>query len=394
MRRSVFALLVWAALISSVAAQNQWPTAGWPSATPAAVGLDAKALAEFDADIAAGKYGYVDSMLIIRHGKVAYERYYKHDYDQIYGADAKRPGPLNALDPTGPYDYFNTWWHPYYRRGQLHTMQSVTKTITSIVIGVAIARKEFPDIDTPVLKFFDASKVANVDERKRRMTVRHLLTMTAGIDWNEELPYSDPNNTATLLEESFDWVRFTMDRPMAVEPGTIFKYNRGASQVLSYIFRAATGQDIEEYAARYLFAPLGIEHYFWKRSPTGLADTEGGLYLAPRDLARIAFLFLKNGVWESKQIVQPDWVKASVTPAISVSQTVKYGLKWWLFSYGDRADKLAWCGSGFGGQLPIILPDYDVVAVFTGWNILDGKRLSHRVAIDRVLHAIVNSNRK
>src|SRR5947207_3130506 len=123
-------------------------------------------------------------------------------------------------------------------------MQFVTKTVTSVVIGVAIARKEFPDINTPVLKFFDASKITNVDERKRRMTVRHLLTMTAGIDWNEELPYSDPNNTATLLEQSFDWVKFTMDRPMAVEPGTVFKYNSGASQVLSYIFRAATGQDI------------------------------------------------------------------------------------------------------------------------------------------------------
>jgi hypothetical protein len=82
-----------------------------------------------------------------------------------------------------------------------------------------------------------------------------------------------------------------------------------------------------------------------------------------------------------------------VTPAISVSQTVKYGLKWWLFPYGDGSGRLAWCGSGFGGQLPIILPDYDLVAVFTGWNILEGKRLSHRVAIDRVIRSIVKSNR-
>src|SRR4030095_11469932 len=313
-RRCALLLLVAVTLASAAQAQAQWPTKAWQSTTPDAVGLDPKVLAEFDSNITAGKYGYVDSILVIRNGKIAFDRSYKHDYDQIYGADARKRGPLNMLDPGGPYNYFNPWWHPYYRRGDLHTMQSVTKTITSVVIGVAIARKEFPDINTPVLKFFDSQKVASVDDRKRRMTIRHLLTMTAGLEWNEGLPYNDPNNTATLLEESFDWVKFTIDRPMAVEPGTIFNYNSGASQILSHVFRVATGQDIEEYAAKYLFAPLGIGDYYWKRTPTGLADTEGGLYLKPRDLAKIAYLFLKNGEWEGKQIVQLDWVKASVTP--------------------------------------------------------------------------------
>jgi CubicO group peptidase (beta-lactamase class C family) len=378
-------------LASTAVAQVQWPTKYWPSAKPADLGLDARVLTEFDAEIAAGKYGRVDSMLVIRHGKVAYERFYKHDYDQIYGAEAKKLGPLNISDPTGPYNYFNTWWHPYYRRGELHTMQSVTKTVTSVVIGVAITRQEFPNIDTPILEFFDTAKVANVDNRKRQMTIRHLLTMTAGLDWKEDLPYSDPNNTATLLEESFDWVKFTIDRPMAAEPGKVFNYNSGATQLLSYIFRVATGQDIEEYAVKYLFNPLGIEQYYWKRSPTGLADTEGGLYLKPRDLAKIGQLFLKNGVWEGKQIVRADWVTTSVAPAIPVSASVRYGLKWWLYPYGDGTSRLAWCGSGFGGQMPIVLPDYDMVLVFTGWNILDGKRLSHRVAIDRALAAVVKS---
>src|SRR5262249_39760945 len=154
---------------------------------------------------------------------------------------------------------------------------------------------EFPDIDTPVLKFFDESKVAAIDDRKRRMKIRHLLSMTAGFDWREDLPYNDPNNTGSLLEASPDWVKFTIDRPMAVEPGTVFNYNSGATELLSYIFTAATGKDIEEYAAKYLFAPLGIDGYHWKRSPSGLADTEGGLYLRPRDLAKIWYLFLKNG---------------------------------------------------------------------------------------------------
>jgi len=331
-------------------------------------------------------------MLVIRNGKIAFERYYKHDYDKIYGAEAKRPGPLNPHDSTGPYNYFNPWWHPYYRRGELHSMQSVTKTITSIIIGVAIARKEFPDIDTPVLKFFDAARVASVDERKKRMTIRHLLSMTAGFDWKEDLPYNDPNNTASLLEASFDWVKFTIDRPMSVEPGTVFNYNSGATQLLSYIFTAATGQDIEEYAAKYLFAPLGIENFYWKRTPTGLADTEGGLYLRSRDLAKIGYLFIKNGEWNGKQIVTPDWVKLSVAPSTSVSAAVKYGLKWWLYPYNGGSSKFAWAGSGFGGQKPIVLPDYDMVLVFTGWNILGGKSLSHRVAIDRAIGAVMKSS--
>lgn len=398
MRVRYFVLVLFVTVLSapSAMAQDQWPTKRWPTATPAAVGLDAKTLAELDADIASGKYGYVDSMLVIRRGKLVYDRSYKHDYDKIYGKQAGETGPLNAHDPSGPYNYYNPWWHPFYRRGDLHTMQSVTKTVTSIIIGVATARKEFPDLDTPILKFFDEKKVANIDDRKRRVTIRHLLTMTGGFDWREDLPYSDPNNAAVVMEASADWVEFAINRPMAREPGTVFNYSSGESQLLSHIFRVATGKDIEEYAARHLFAPLGIESYFWKRTPAGLVDTEGGLYLRPHDLAKIWYLFLKRGVWEGKRIVTDDWVKASVAPSVSVAPngTVKYGFKWWLFPYGDGS-RLAWAGSGFGGQMPIVVPEYDLVMVFTGWNIHDdrNKRLSHRVAIDRVIRAIVKQPR-
>src|SRR5262249_30083922 len=110
------------------------------------------------------------------------------------------------------------------------------------------------------------------------------------------------------------------------------------------------------------------------------------------DLAKIAYLFLKNGVWEGKQIVTPDWVKSSVTPSVTVSGGVKYGFKWWLFPYGDGS-RLAWAGSGFGGQMPVILPEYDLVMVITGWNILPDKpRLSHRIAIDRLLGAVMDKH--
>ena len=127
------------------------------------------------------------------------------------------------------------------------------------------------------------------------------------------------------MEASFDWVKYTIDRPMGDEPGTRFNYNSGATELLAHVFRQATGQDIEEYAAKNLFAPLGIADYYWKRIPTGLADTEGGLYLDRRDLAKIMLLFHRQGIWQGKQIVSQEWVKASVTPAATVRGTTKYG---------------------------------------------------------------------
>lgn len=377
---------------SPVFAESEWPTRGWQSTTPPEVGLDANVLASFDADIGEGKYGYVDSMLVIRHGKVAYERFYGHDYGSIYGLESRTPGPLVVHDPTGPYNYFNSWWHPYYRKGTLHTMQSVTKSVVSAVIGIAVGRNEFPALDTPVLSFFEPSKVANVDERKRRMTIRHLLTMSTGLDWVEHVPYADPTNTFTIMALSPDWVQYTIDRPMAQNPGEVFNYNSGATLVLGHVFRLATGIDLEEYAAKHLLAPLGIEDYVWKRTPSGLVDTQEGLYVAHRDIAKIAYLYLKRGQWGGQQIVPEEWVKASVEPSFSETQDNgrKYGYKWWLYPYQHQGeDRVAFAGSGFGGQRPIVLPEYDLVLVFTGWNILPGRpSLQAQEAIERVLEAV------
>lgn len=371
-----------------VAAQGLWPTKRWPSSTVSAVGLDPAALAALDTDFSAGKYGLVDSMLVIRHGKVVYDRSYRHDYDRIYGEKAKAVGPLNP-DPKGPYNYFNPEWHPYYRRGELHTLQSVTKTVTSVVFGVAIARKEFPpDLETPIMRWFDATKVANLDDCKRRITLRHLLTMTAGIDWNEDLPNDDPRNSVAQMEASADWVRFVIDRPMAHEPGTVFAYSSGATQLLSHIFKKETGKDIDDYARKYLFGPLGIKQYYWKRSPTGLADTEGGLYLKPYDLAKIGYLFLRNGVWDGKQVVTGDWVKASVAPSVAEARPGRsYGFQWWLYPYSGKHGQLAWAAQGFGGQRLIVVPERDMVLVFTGWNI-PTSAFNTREVLDRILQAV------
>jgi CubicO group peptidase (beta-lactamase class C family) len=348
----------------------------WPKAEPKAVGLDAFKLAALDADQGGGSYGLVDSMLIIRCDKQAYERVYPHDYKKIYGDRAKTAGPLNHT-PTGEYNYFSREFHPYYEDRPVHTMQSVSKTVTSVTIGAAMLRRDFNvDLDTPILKYFDSYKIANLDDRKRRITLRNLLTMTAGLEWHEDLAYDDPKNSADIMEAQHDWVQYVIDQPMVNDPGTKFVYSSGVSQLLSHIFKQATGQTVDDYAKKSVFKPLGVDFY-WKHTPTGLPDTEGGLYLAPPGLARIGALYLNNGVWNGQRIVSQEWVKLSVTPHVQVAEEDwKYGFQWWLGPHGNP-ERLAWAARGFGGQELFVIPELDTIAVFTGWSILpstEGKR--------------------
>lgn len=355
-----------AAAQSANSSTTQWPTHGWMRASPISVGLDEKALTAFDADIARGKYMLVDSFQVFRCGKEVFSRKYSHDYTKIYGKEAKEKGPLNAR-LTGRYNYFDPEWHPYYHGSDLHSMQSVSKTVTSIIYGIAYTRGDFKDgLDTPVLKFFDAAKVKNVDDRKRRMTLKHVLTMTTGLEWNEDVPYDDPRSDSSLMEATDDWVQYVIDKPMAAEPGKVFNYSSGATELLAYIFQKGTGQDIDAYGEKYLFAPLGMKHE-WKRNYIGVVDTEGGLYLNGDDLAKIGYLWLHDGMWEGKQIVSKDWVQASVTPHSDGEEGFKYGYKWWLY---PRDGKLAWMARGFGGQELMVFPDEQLIAVFTGWEII------------------------
>lgn len=371
-------------------AAQTFPGERWPTANPRSVGLNPAVLDSIDAEIRSGRYGNVDRFLVIRRGKLAFDRRYARNYDSIYGDSARLATSLRTGDRSGPYNYFNAWWHPWYRRGDLHTLQSVTKTVTSIVIGTAVARGEFPSLDTPVLSFFNPDSVANVDDRKRRMTIRHLLTMTAGLDWDEMRPYGDMANTAIGLEASYDWVKFTIDRPMSEEPGTRFNYNSGASELLAHVFQRATGMDVEEYAARHLFAPLGIRDWFWKRTPAGVPDTEGGLYLASDDLARLWYLFLRGGEWNGRQVVTRDWVRLSTSPAIAVGNRpgAHYGLKWWLYPNPTDSTKVMWAGSGFGGQFPVAVPEEDLIVVVNQWNILPGRP---SLPVGRVMARILGS---
>jgi len=179
---------------------------------------------------------------------------------------------------------------------------------------------------------------------------------------------------------------------MSWNPGEAFQYNSGATLILGHVFRLATGIDLEEYAVKHLFTPLGIDDYVWKGTPAGLVDTQEGLYISSRDIAKIAYLYLKNGKWEDRQVMPAEWVAASIEPSFSATddKSVEYGYKWWLYPYQDQGeDRVAFGGDGFGGQRPIVLPEQDLVLVFTGWNILpDRPSLRAQVAIERILEAV------
>jgi CubicO group peptidase (beta-lactamase class C family) len=372
---------------ASSTAQNAGNSKDWPKATPKEFGIDPAKLAALDADIASGKYGLVDSMLILRCGTAVYDKSYPHDYAQIYGERAKKEGPLNH-DMHGPYNYFSTNFHPFYNGSDMHTMQSISKTVTSLTLGIARMRNEFTaSLDAPILQFFPGHKIANLDDRKKRITLRNLLTMTAGIEWHEDLPYDDPKNSADIMEASHDWAQYVIDLPMADEPGKTFVYNSGATILIAQIFKKVTGKNVDEYAAEHLFKPLGI-HYFWKHSPTGLPDTEGGLYLSAHDLAKIGQVFLKGGMWEGKEVVSPAWIKDSVSPHVNVpGGDWKYGYQWWLQSFGSNPEDVAWTGRGFGGQQLIALQEYEIVAVFTGWDILPSDEKHSHDQLARILDA-------
>ena len=368
--RSVMMLCGLLAAVPLATAGPAWPTNGWPRTTPEAVGLAPESLAQIDAEFAAGKIPLVDDLLVARCGAVAFERHYAHDYATIYRKEAHERGPLNAR-LTGRYNYFDPAWHPYYHGTDAHSMQSVSKSVTSATIGVAVARGDFKaPLDTPVLHWFDAGKVRNVDARKARMTLRHVLTMTTGLDWNEDVPYDDPRNGSSLMEATRDWVQFVIDRPMAHEPGTVFAYSSGASELLAHIFRKETGQDIERYARAHLFRPLGIVHYYWKRTPLGEVDTEGGLYLSSGDLAKFGYLYLRDGVWDGARLLSSEWIRDSMAPRVDAGQGWRYGYQWWLAPYGD-GPRYAWSAIGIGGQYLIVFPEDDLLTVVTAWHILD-----------------------
>jgi len=164
-------------------------------------------------------------------------------------------------------------------------------------------------LDSPnhrVLDFFDRRSIANVDDKKEAITVQNLLDMTSGLEWTE--PLNGRPDSLFEWERSPDWVKFILDRPMSSAPGDAFNYNSGNTHLLSAIITKLTGMSTLEYAKAKLFGPLGINDVSWGHDPQGISNGGQGLYLQPRDMAKIGYLYLRNGAWEGKQLLPSDWI--------------------------------------------------------------------------------------
>ena len=357
------------------------PAAGWPESAPEKEGLDRAALDAFDRELASGARGYVDSMLVIRHGRVVYEKTYdwSREYARLFAGKGE----------PGIYNYYDPGWHPFYKGTRLHTMQSVSKSVTSALVGIAIGRGEIPGVDAKVMPYFAGLGIPP-DPRRDAMTLREVLTMTTGIRWDEESTnYIDPRNNCAVMEGKDDWVRYVLEQPMAEAPGKVFVYDSGATELLSGVLQKATGKTADDYAKEHLFGPLGIESFYWKRTPKGLSDTEGGLYLEPRDLARLGELYMRDGVWRGKRVLPAGWARESTQPRVTTNEkSFRYGYQWWVPDAELSAGRSSFAAWGYGGQFLFVVPELDLIAVFTGWNIYDEPELDPGVALGRVLKAV------
>jgi CubicO group peptidase (beta-lactamase class C family) len=356
------------------AQQAPWPTHGWSVSSPEAQGLDSAPLAALTREIEAGAYGNVDRLVVVRNGYLVASKRWERDYRTISRgfADALGCGAGTCPDTTAvhQYNYYHPDHHPYYQGRDVHSLQSVTKSVTAVLIGIAIGRGDISGPDAFLVSFFENYDLSRVDERLRRATLDDLLTMRSGIEWHEDRPF-DSTNTTLQLEWSEDWIQFTLDQPMDADPGEKWAYNSGGSHLMSGIVKAAAGKYVDEYAEAYLFGPLGVTDYHWKRTPKGYPDTEGGLYLEAEQLAKIGYLYLNDGVWDGQRILPEGWVRASTARHVeSVNRAGwGYGYQWWR---PDRDGTEVWAGLGFGGQFLLVLPEHQLIGVVNCWNLFGG----------------------
>ena len=387
---------VWLLAVSAlvVGATSAVAQQGWPRSAPEKEGLASAPLITLVDSIRKGTYGNVDRLVVIKNGKLVLSERFPRDYNEISRGKKTAIGcGIDACKDSTElheFNYLHPTWHPFYKGRPVHTLQSVTKSVAATLIGIAIGRGEIKSVNEPLLSYFDAYDLSKVDARLRKATLGDLLTMRSGIEWHEIDRPLDETNTTLLLERSPDWIAFTLTQPMDAEPGQKWAYSSGGSALMAEIIRKATGEQADKYAEKYLFGPLGIRDYHWKKTPTGLPDTEGGLYLEAEDLARIGQLYLNDGIWNGKRLLPAGWAKeatmrhvANVNPANNASPG--YGYQWWRY---DRRGVDIWAGSGFGGQFLIVVPAHNMVAVVNSWNVFGAQvQAVLRPMIDAVLDA-------
>lgn len=372
----LLALLAFAAVgCSRSEAEDEWVyrqpaqvADGWTTATLAAAGVDQAPLAELMGRLREFPGHLVEGILIAVGGRLVFEEYFDGRQHPTYG-----DGPVR------------------YDRLTKHCLSSVTKSVTATMLGVAIDRGFVAGIDEPVLGYFPEMSDLNTGQ-KAGITLEHLVTMSAGLQWDEwSYPLDDPRNDLTQwFNHQGDMLRFVLERPMVADPGKVFVYNGGLTNVLGEALRRASGLRLDGLSAAYLFEPLGIEDFSWYLIRPDLVYASGDISLRPRDMAKLGQLYLRNGLWNGARVLSEDWVRASATPVFEMQPwpgCAGYSYGWWpkTEDYGAGA----FAAEGWGGQVILVMPEFDAVAVFTGGSYWKSPLMSpHRMMTGYILPAL------
>jgi CubicO group peptidase (beta-lactamase class C family) len=291
------------------------------------------------------------------------------------------------------YVVFERYPHEYISENHLQLLHSVTKSFISALIGIAIHQGFIDGVNESVLNFFPEYTIANPDSRKDSITIQDLLTMTSGFDWDEwstPYEYGSGNNLMEMMASS-DAVQYVLDRPMSDTPGDHWVYNGGASVLLGAIVQQVSNQSTLSFALDYLFDPLGFGSSFWYTTSGGWINAHGGLSLTTRDLAKLGFLYLNNGIWNGTRILSPNFVLNTTTPIDlpnPLGSNFGFGWHWWM-----RSDLGIYFAYGRHGQKIMVAPEYDMVVVFTANVPDDGYDPEFMLFRDYILQAIsTNTN--
>lgn len=288
-----------------------------------------------------------------------------------------------------------------FDRNTLHDIRSVTKSVVALLYGIALGQGQAPGPDEPLMRYFSQYPDLAGDPRLARLTVRHALTMTLGLDWNEDVPYTTLENSELAMELAPDRYRYILERPVVAEPGSTWRYSGGASALLGYLIQQGTTKPVAGFAREVLFGPLGIDSFEWMAGPDGTPSAASGLRLRPWDLARIGQMVLQRGRWQGRELVAPAWLDEMTKPHVSIAPGFDYGYQWYIGTVladepatagrEGTGTRLSWFGGiGNGDQRLWILPQLDLVVVMTAGNYNDW---SDREMPLRVLKAVLRAVR-
>jgi CubicO group peptidase (beta-lactamase class C family) len=263
---------------------------------------------------------------------------------------------------------FEKYYHGY--KDTLHHTQSQTKSIVSLLMGIAIDKGFIKSENVPVSSYFPQHFNAD-DKLKYSIIIKDLLTMSAGFEWEEMIPFDDPKNDNMNMYYSGNYLHYAISRPMAIKPDSVFKYNSGCPIIIAGIIEKATNQSLDKFAETYLFGPLNIKDYYWLKDSTGFCHAGGGLYLKPKDMLKFGVLVQNKGKWEDDQIISEQWITKMTQAYFDTSfDHSSYGFFWWIKDIQTKNGSITKMISaeGAGGQKLYIFMDYQLIIAFTEHN--------------------------